>query len=105
MLVIQSDVENQVLAVLRDISFIAGDREINLTDPLGDIGVSDSLALVEFVTAVEVRFQTELPETIWTDREGLTLQRVIDAIAESGAVIEEVPPSSNDSAGLRTHAK
>jgi acyl carrier protein/ribosomal protein S18 acetylase RimI-like enzyme len=82
----RTEIENQVRNVLRRSSFVAGDRKIGMSDPLGEVGTSDSLALVELVAAFEVEFQTELPETIWTDRKELTLQRIVDAIADSDPI-------------------
>jgi acyl carrier protein/GNAT superfamily N-acetyltransferase len=97
-----TDIEDQVVDILRETSLLAADKAIELTDPLGELGVVDSLGLVEFVTAVEVKFQIELPETIWTDREALTLQTIIEAVVASGEKgIATVVPTPIPS----THAK
>ena len=49
---------------------------------LANLGL-DSLALMEFVFAVEDRFQTRIPEERLDPRQaGLTLERVIEALDE-----------------------
>ena len=51
----------------------------------------DSLALMEFVFAVEDRFQTRIPEERLDPRQaGLTLERVVDALAAQLAAISPV---------------
>jgi acyl carrier protein/GNAT superfamily N-acetyltransferase len=81
----RTDVEKQLVDVLRRSSLSGSDREIDLGDPLGEQGLGlDSLALVEFVTAVENRFQVELPDEIWTERDKLSIRHCADLILDSG---------------------
>lgn len=76
--------ENEVISVLRRVALGGSDREIKITDPLGEFGLGlDSLALIGFITALENRFGIEIPETIWVDRGQLSLQDLVDLIAES----------------------
>ena len=73
-----------VLQLLRHTALSGSNRQIDVHDPLGELGLGlDSLALIEFVTALEKRFQVIIPETIWTERGQLTLQHFIDTVAKS----------------------
>jgi acyl carrier protein len=60
---------------------------------LANLGL-DSLALMEFVFAVEDRFQTRIPEERLDPRQtGLTLARVVEALDEQLAAMAAVAPS------------
>jgi acyl carrier protein/GNAT superfamily N-acetyltransferase len=83
-----SEVEREVVEVLRRSSLRGSDRQIGLDDALGEQGLGlDSLALVEFVTALENRFQVELPDEFWTERERLSIRHCADLIVKSNASV------------------
>lgn len=83
------NIENVLLSILRETSLI-GNRVVNPAAPLGEQGLGlDSLALVKFITAVENRFDLELPESIWMDRDRLTLHRLAETIPGAGESTEE----------------
>jgi acyl carrier protein/GNAT superfamily N-acetyltransferase len=75
-------IAQEVIRVLRR-TLSGSSREININDPLGELGLGlDSLALVEFVTVLENRFQVVIPESIWTEKGLLAVQHFVDIIAE-----------------------
>lgn len=82
----RQQIEAQVLTTFRESAIVTNERPIGLSEPLAKLGVADSLSLVQLVTAIEVKFQTELPDTIWMDRDGLTLDRLIEAVEKSGPI-------------------
>jgi acyl carrier protein/GNAT superfamily N-acetyltransferase len=85
-------IERDIIQVLRKSSLGGSEREISLHDPLGELGLGlDSLALVEFVTAIEKRFHLQISEEIWTDRGKLTLDHLINVIVSSTAVATPGP--------------
>jgi acyl carrier protein/GNAT superfamily N-acetyltransferase len=92
--------------ILRETSSI-GDRPVDLSAPLGEQGLGlDSLALVKFITALENHFGLELPESIWIERERLTLKRLgetIDGMAApfSGKLSAGYPAASIEPVGER----
>jgi acyl carrier protein/GNAT superfamily N-acetyltransferase len=87
-------VEKEVVGTLRETSLGGSDRDINLADPLGELGLGlDSLALVQFVTALEKKFQTPIPDDIWTARGQLTLNHFVEILAQSPGVAP--PPESS----------
>ena len=87
----RNDVEREVVQILRQASLSGSDREIDIHNPLGELGLGlDSLALAEFVTAVEKRFQIELADNIWTERGQLTLQYFVDLILQSVSAVPSV---------------
>jgi acyl carrier protein/GNAT superfamily N-acetyltransferase len=98
----KNEVEREIIQIIRQKILSGSDREINLQDPIGELGLGlDSLALVEFITAIENRYQIELSDKIWTDREQLTLQYFIDLIIESNSadspIIKTSSPLSSQS--------
>ncbi len=81
----RTDVEREVAEVLRRSSLSGSDRKIALDNAMGAQGLGlDSLALVEFVTAVENRFQIELPDEVWTERDKLSIRYCVDLIMSLG---------------------
>jgi GNAT superfamily N-acetyltransferase/acyl carrier protein len=81
----RTDIEHELVELLRRSSLSSSDREIGVGDALGQQGFGlDSLALVEFVTAVENRFEIELPEEVWTERDKLSIRYCADLILSSG---------------------
>jgi acyl carrier protein/GNAT superfamily N-acetyltransferase len=65
------------------VAFSGSDREINSADQLGEFGLGlDSLALTTFITALENRFEIEIPETIWVDRGQMSFRDLVDLISK-----------------------
>jgi acyl carrier protein len=88
-----SGIEEAVLSTLRECSLGGSDREVSLSDPLGELGLGlDSLALLEFVTALEKKFRIQFPDDIWTDRGDLTLGHFVQLIAESAPPVDAREP-------------
>lgn len=79
-----SEIEAGVISMLRRSALGGSDRDIQTSDQLGELGLGlDSLALVEFVTALENQYGIQFPDDFWVERGQLTLQHFIDVIAES----------------------
>lgn len=77
------EVRNEVLRILRLCVLGGSTREIAMDEPMGAQGLGlDSLALVEFVAAVEKSFQVEIPDSIWTDRGALSPADFVKLILE-----------------------
>lgn len=75
----------ETISTILENDFQIDRSEIRPDRPLGDLGL-DSLALMEFVFAVEDAFHLRIPEDKLDPREaGITLQRLCD-------VIEQAPP-------------
>jgi len=90
----RDEVDRELVAVLRRTSLSGSEREIGLEEPLGEQGLGlDSLALVEFVSALENRFQIELPDDVWTERDKLSIRYCSDLILKSGS---HVVPNADD---------
>jgi len=80
----RANLEKEVISVLRHVALSGSDREVRITDPLGEFGLGlDSLALIGFITALENRFGIEIPETVWVDRGQLNLRDLVELISES----------------------
>lgn len=95
----KSQIEKEIIEILRRRALHGSSREISLTTPLGEQGLGlDSLALIEFVTSLENHFQTVIPEEIWTAGSKLTLQHFADlismAVPAPPTAAEELPPTS-----------
>ncbi|MEW5795012.1 MAG: acyl carrier protein [Candidatus Zixiibacteriota bacterium] len=81
---IQAQLEQEVAGILRRVAFSGSDREINSEDPLGEFGLGlDSLALTTFITALENRFEIEIPESIWVERGQMSFKDLVELIAKS----------------------
>lgn len=94
----REELEAQVIHILRRSALSGSDRQIDLLEPLGSLGVGlDSLALIEFATALEKHFQLLLPDSIWSDGGQLTLARFTDIIQAHLPAAASVMPSSDQS--------
>lgn len=81
----------EVIQLLRR-TLSGSSREINVDDPLGELGLGlDSLTLIEFVTVLENRFQVVIPESIWTEKGQLSLRTFVDVIAAGRPSAAEAP--------------
>jgi GNAT superfamily N-acetyltransferase/acyl carrier protein len=102
----RTEIQAGVLSALRESAIVGDDRTIGLGEPLAKLGAADSLSLVQLVTAIEVKFQAELPESIWMDREGLTLASLIDAVEKSGSnAAKPARPAPAPESGLPTQSE
>src|SRR5439155_14668342 len=73
--------EAEVVQILRACVLSGSDRDIPLDLPVGNLGLGlDSLALVEFVTALERRYQIILPDSLWIDAGQFTIRRLVDFV-------------------------
>lgn len=102
-----SEVEREIVEVLRRSSLRGSDRQIGLDDALGEQGLGlDSLALVEFITALENRFKVELPDEFWTEREKLSIRHCAELIMQSNVTFSptaegyEPVPNQRSTIGL-----
>lgn len=107
---IKTEIEDLVLDTLRRTALSGSRRTVGLDEPLGELGLGlDSLALIEFATAIEKRFQVQLPDEMWMDRGQLSLRRLSDWIHQSisssrlaGAEALRASPAQPDTAEKNT---
>lgn len=72
----------ELTRILRERILQGTDREIRPSDRLGPDGVGlDSLAMVEFVLAVEGHFKIQIPDTIWQRAGSLTLDDFAEIVS------------------------
>ena len=76
----RESIERAVADVLREHVLLDSDREIAFDAPLGPGAGLDSLGLMEFLAALEERFDVDFPDSLWTDRREFTLSRLVDHI-------------------------
>lgn len=69
-----TSIEDQLLGILRAQARLGNNRTIQFDEPLSGAGL-DSLALLNFLTAVEREFGLELPDELWTQKDGMTIRR------------------------------
>jgi len=75
--------EREVVEILRTCVLNGSGRDLPVDEPLGDLGLGlDSLALIEFVTALEKRYRVVFPDSLWTDDGQFTIRRLVDVIEE-----------------------
>ena len=91
-------VEHELVHCLRAQVLLGSDREIALDSPLGPAVGLDSLGLMEFLAALEERFDVEFPDALWADRRDFTLRRLADHLVAVGAA--PVGPTGVDAAEL-----
>lgn len=85
----REEVEREILRLLREHVLLGSDREVALDSPLGPGVGLDSLGLMEFLAALEERFEVEFPDTLWSDRRQFTVRRLAEYVV---AVEETVAP-------------
>jgi acyl carrier protein len=71
-------IERDVAGVLREHILLDSEREIAFDVPLGPGAGLDSLGLMEFLAALEEKFEVDFPDSLWTDRWDFTLGRLVD---------------------------
>ena len=79
-----TSIEDQLLGILRTQARLGNGRTILLDEPLSGAGL-DSLALLNFLTAVEKEFRLELPDELWTHKDGMTIRRFATLVRQHGA--------------------
>ena len=65
--------------IVRDAVGLDHTRTLDPAQPLCEAGL-DSLALVNAVAAIEGAFDLELPDSVWDDRRGITLEVLAEAV-------------------------
>jgi GNAT superfamily N-acetyltransferase len=94
----RGEIEQEILDLLRDCALGSRSEEISMDDPLGRGGVGcDSLALVRFVTALEARFSVELPDSIWQDRDQISIRHLAGVICGAAPCRPVSKPGKPDS--------
>jgi acyl carrier protein len=88
----RESIERDVAGVLRDV-LLDSDREIAFDAPLGPGAGLDSLGLMEFLAALEEKFNVDLPDSLWTERREFTLGRLVDYLH---AMPLDTDPGSTD---------
>ena len=62
-----SPLAQNLIDILRRHALKESDRPVAANQPLGATGLGlDSLALLQFITALENQYEIEIQETIWT---------------------------------------
>ena len=88
----RESIERDVAGVLREQVLLDSDREIAFDAPLGPGAGLDSLGLMEFLAALEERFDVDFPDSLWTDRREFTLGRLVDYLDAMGADVSPSEP-------------
>jgi acyl carrier protein len=83
----REEVEREIVRLLREHVLLGSDREVVLNSPIGPAVGLDSLGLMEFLAALEERFEVEFPDTLWSDRRQFTVRRLAEYLV---AVDEKV---------------
>ena len=82
---LRQDISNKIERLLRKTALRGSDRPIPWDRPVGGGGLGlDSLALVEFVIAVEKEFGVEVPDSMWKNLPEITPGWFVDVV-ESAA--------------------
>ncbi len=77
----REQIKAEITRLLRRRALAGSGREIPLDAPLGETGLGlDSLAMVEFITALEKTFEVEFLENIWVEREKFTPGNFVEMI-------------------------
>ena len=77
------ELRGRLHAVLSDTVLAGSDRDVPSDAPLGEEGVGlDSLALVQFLTAVERDFGAEMSIEMWSDIARLSLDDCATALVQ-----------------------
>ncbi|MEO5922624.1 MAG: acyl carrier protein [Bryobacteraceae bacterium] len=77
----KGQVAERLVNVMREAVLDGSDRDIETNELLGEEGVGlDSLAMVQFLTAVEQQFRVEIPVDVWSRVGQLTLDDCAEAV-------------------------
>ena len=94
------EVRGRLHALLSETVLDGSDREVLNGAPLGEEGVGlDSLALVQFLTAVEQDFGAELPIEVWSDIAQLSLDDCATALGRRRAEMSRSMVAGSVAAG------
>ncbi|NUM72814.1 hypothetical protein HUU40_00490 [candidate division KSB1 bacterium] len=94
------NVEHEVISTLRHCVLNGSDRKIPPTESLGQHGIGlDSLALLEFIIALEKKFGIRFSNGFWTQRGELNLQNVVNEIMAAAAPVSPVRQKLNAPSG------
>lgn len=84
--------EEEITRILREDFLFGSDRPIPLDAPFGELGLGlDSLAVLNFVIAVENAFVVQLPDEILAAQRSLTVSRLAVLVARSPSVRPRAP--------------
>ncbi len=77
----RAEIQQSLIELLRTCALSGSDRPVDPTIPLGGLGIGlDSLAMVQFLTAVESNYKIELPDDLWVTRESLSIDTFVEEI-------------------------
>jgi acyl carrier protein len=77
----KEEIAQRLADILRASVLAGSDRDVVGGAALGETGLGlDSLALVQFLTAVEKEFGTKIPVEVWSRLGELTLDECADAV-------------------------
>ncbi|HME99674.1 MAG TPA: GNAT family N-acetyltransferase [Terriglobia bacterium] len=88
------EVQGEIVSILRQCALGGRAGEIPIDEPLGRSELRfDSLALVEFVSAIETRFGVELPDSIWRNRDQISVRRLVELVSATQPVMPRAAAS------------
>jgi len=74
----------RVIRTLRETALGGSEREISIDEPLGEAGLGlDSLALVQFLVALEKEHKISLPMEFWSRADRASIRDCIDLLLAS----------------------
>lgn len=74
-------IELRVVEILRENALNHSSRALDLDAPLGESGIGlDSLALVQFLTALEGEYRIRLPLDFWSGADRASLRQCAEAV-------------------------
>jgi len=83
-------IEQRVVALLRESVMNHSTRDLDLDHPLGEAGLGlDSLALVQFLTAVEAEYHVRLSLDFWSRADQASLRLCAEAVMSADARRQE----------------
>jgi len=83
------DVTSRLVGILQESVFADPDRDIAVDEPLGEQGVGlDSLALVQFLTAVEQELSVQVPIDMWSVADQISLLEFTAALSRTSTELE-----------------
>jgi acyl carrier protein/GNAT superfamily N-acetyltransferase len=89
-----SEVQGEIVSILRRCALGGRAGEIPIDEPLGHAELRfDSLAFVEFVSAIETRFGVELPDSIWRNRDEISVRRLVELVSAAQPVMTRAEAS------------
>lgn len=78
-------ITRRMIELLREGALNGSERDVGLDEPLGETGLGlDSLALVQFLVAVEKEFKTRIPMEVWSRADKVPLREFTELVVASG---------------------